>query len=77
MIHCRPQVISDVLNNPGIGFMTFHRFNGHSWIPRTAPDVRTFLPGDSLLDGTLKLPADLPRGHLAVELGISPAEMMP
>ena len=28
MVVVRPQVIDDVLVNPGIGFMTFQRFNG-------------------------------------------------
>ena len=28
MIYVRPAEIDDVLTNPGIGFMTFQRFNG-------------------------------------------------
>ena len=44
----------------------------------TDSDIRKWLPGDSLLEGTLKLPENLPEGDYAVSLAlIDPASKQP
>jgi hypothetical protein len=39
----------------------------HQWVLKTTHDMRTLLPGDSFVNGTVVLPHDLPRGNYALE----------
>ncbi|MFQ6039365.1 MAG: hypothetical protein ACE5PV_00810 [Candidatus Poribacteria bacterium] len=54
----RPREIDDVLINPGIGFMTFQRFNGDALNP------------GNLYDDAVLLPSDMPLGEYDLQIAI-------
>jgi hypothetical protein len=46
------------------------RNSSHSEIILTEADIRTWLPGDSLFDSSVTLPASIPAGVYSLDLGI-------